>query len=176
MLKPDYNCVKKLVDREEVSQYEVGQAVLVRVAGKKDIKWWPGETLARKSAVTYLVWANGRERFIHAGEIKKNLTELRAAKNGIDTRPVLDHSRLHDKPFAAALLNSQSDNNNELDSPRMRRPESYPKHMEEAQPEDHQQNQQDREKNPIRERHDFIDPSQVRRSQRTVKKSERLNL
>lgn len=99
-----------------MKEYEIGQSVLIRATGEKDIKWWPGEILARKSAVTYLVWANSKERFVHAGEIKKNLTELRASGNGVEVRPKFDHAKSYEKPLAAALLNSQGDNISELDS------------------------------------------------------------
>lgn len=174
MLKPDYYYAKKQVDRKVVDEYEVGQPILVRAIGDKEVKWWPGEIIARKSAVTYLVWANGKERFVHAGDIRKNLTGLRVTQDGENTLPANDnHQRFQEIPLSAALLHPSSNSAHNSDDIQRRRSEGSLEQRKESQQEVSQPSQQDG-KEPSGKEH--RDPVQLRRSQRQVKKPDRLNL
>lgn len=100
------------MNKKIVKEYKVGQAVFVRASGEKDIKWWPGIIREKKSAVTYLVWLNGKERFVHAGEIKENMTELEPKKR-IKELETSESRKYQKRPFLTALLNSQNSNHNE---------------------------------------------------------------
>ena len=71
MLKPDFNNSNiKGKSCRKISVFQPEQSVFVKAYGEKSVRWWQGQIIERKNAVTNLVLVNGRERLYHAGNIK----------------------------------------------------------------------------------------------------------
>lgn len=80
----------------------------------------------------------GKERFVHAGEIKENMTELEP-KKGIKELETSESRKYQEKPFLTALLNSQNGNHNEREDGRAKIPEVLLENIREPQLKNHLQ-------------------------------------
>jgi len=180
LLKPNLQADidKKLDKQKEYSNrhrgppryFEEGEKVLVKTVRQEKISWVPGKILARKSPVVYLVSVLGKTRWCHSdhlrsqrledledelsiwpGNAEKNVTPSNSPyRNREELRPVNIQVDIEDK-----IPPSES----QQESPRTRASLGH-------------QSEEDAHGDPVVQ----CSPPQLRKSGRTVRKPDRLNL